>query len=163
NPKSRPATIVRNWEVSWEGVQALELPSDATPQYFNFPDEYSWDGKELRLLPARRMPELVEHSHSSALNQGQNEPEIVVDAGAEESIVRLIQGGTSRTILEDDAILVPYYAENTDPRRRAYISNDGRIAVLLRNTNFMPDELVRLDVQAGKMDVLFSPNDIFRE
>jgi dipeptidyl aminopeptidase/acylaminoacyl peptidase len=163
NPKTRPATIVRNWEVNWEGVQALELPSDAIPQYFNFADEYSWDGKELHLLPARRMPELAERGHVSAANQSQDQPEIVVDADAERSIVRLVQRGTSRTILEDEAILVPYYAESTDPRRRAYISNDGRVAVLLRSTNFMPDELVRLDVQTGKTAVLFSPNDIFHE
>lgn len=163
NPKTGAATIVRNWEVSWEGVQARELPSDSIPRYFNFPDEDYWDGKALQILPARRMPGLVEHSHSSVLNQSQDQPEIVLDAGAEKSILRQVRGGTSRTILEDHAILVPYYAESTDPRRRAYISNDGRVAVLLRNTNFTPDELVRLDVQTGTMAVLFSPNDIFRE
>lgn len=163
NPKKGPATSIRNWEVRWDSIQAMELPSDPTPQYFNFPDEDNWDGKELRTLSARRMPELVEHTHSSVLNQSQDQPEIVVDAGAEKSIVRLTQGGSSRTILKDDAILVPYYAESTDPRRRAYISNDGRVAVLLRSTNFMPDELVRLDVLAGTMAVIFSPNNEFRE
>jgi len=163
NPKSRPGTIVRNWKVSWEAVQALELPSDSMPQFFNFPDEYSWDGKELHLLPARRMPELAERGHASSPNQSQDQPEIVLDAGAEKSILRLVRGGTRRTILEDEAILVPYYAESTDPRRRAYISNDGRVAVVLRSTNFMPDELVRLDVLAGTMVVIFSPNEVFRE
>jgi hypothetical protein len=163
NPKKGPATIIRNWEVRWDSVQALELPSDSTPQYFNFPAEDYWDGKELRTLPGRRIPELVEHTHSPVLNQSQDQPEIVVDAGAEKSIVRLVKGRTSRTILEDDSILVPYYAESTDPRRRAYISNDERVAVVLRSTNFMPDELVRIDALAGTMVAIFSPNDIFRE
>lgn len=43
------------------------------------------------------------------------------------------------------------------------MSDDGRYALFIRSSNTMPDELVRVDLEARTLSVLASPNDIFRE
>src|SRR5260370_29093434 len=39
---------------------------------------------------------------------------------------------------------------------------DRRVLVLVRTTNVVPDELVKIDLRTGDMTVLSSPNDNFR-
>src|SRR5258708_25767960 len=55
------------------------------------------------------------------------------------------------------------YAEETDQTRATYLSQDRRLAVMLRSTNLVPDELIKLDLVTGKAVALFSPNEKFRQ
>lgn len=42
------------------------------------------------------------------------------------------------------------------------ISDDRRVVVFVRSTNFVPDELVKVDLTAGVLTVLSSPNEEFK-
>lgn len=48
------------------------------------------------------------------------------------------------------------------PNPSSEISEDRRALVLVRTTNVVPDELVKLDLKTGALTVVASPNDVFR-
>lgn len=69
-------------------------------------------------------------------------------------IYAVTRDGHTRDVYRDEAGLVA-------PSATAELSRDGRIAVLVRSTNTMPDELVEVDLRTGSSKVLHSPNERF--
>lgn len=64
-----------------------------------------------------------------------------------------------------NGIIRQIHKEESDfslPTASSEISDDRRILVLIRTTNTMPDELVKIDLQTGTSSVLASPNETFK-
>ena len=160
NPSFDPAVLRRSWNVKWAAPEPVPLADKTVFRDWNHPDEYVWNG----LLEVHRHASLpFEHSFRPPRVHKERPPiELEADIRPEKTILWLRSGDTVRKIGEQDAALVPYNAESTDKTRATYISRDGETAALLKLTNLVPDELVKVDLKTGLMAPLFSPNESFR-
>jgi hypothetical protein len=152
NPRRGLPVMTRVWEYSWGDSRARELPGVAATEYLGYPAEYSWHGS-LKVL--RNGPSRDRHAPQSRARESRKSANgaagLEVAIEPEKSVVRTVTETDSRTLYEENALL-------EDP----LVSEDGRIAVMSRTTNLVPDELVKLDLTTGEMATLFAPNDSFR-
>lgn len=163
NPKRGYPWVSEAWQFDWEKREARAIPNTRVAQYWGFPSEYSWNGHSLEYrlsapLPPAERPQARADASKRPRNQ---DVALLVDIEPNKTKVRVEEKGETRTILEDDAILVKYHSERTDRSRDCSMDRDKRIAVMLRATNLIPNQLMKLDLTTGKMVVLFSPNQEF--
>lgn len=161
DPKKHAAVLRRSWAMKWGAGRAIPLADSRLCRDWVHPDEYLWNGS----LEVQRYPYLpAEDAGHLAVVSGEVNPsvELKAEIQPEKTTLWLRSGNTLRRICEQDAVLVPYYAESTDKTRASYMSRDGTVAVLLKSTNLVPDELVKVDLKTGSMTALFSPNASFR-
>src|SRR6266446_4956626 len=166
NPKRGLPIVSESWEYDLEAVHATKIANTRASEYWGYPDEYSWDGRTLETHLTGPLPE-ERHNPMSSDGSGtaESDPvELNLDWQPDRTIVLVREKGAVRKIHEENVLLIEHYSEAAlDNRRKTYLSQDGRLAVMLRSTNLVPDELVKLDLKTGKMVSLFSPNEIFRE
>jgi dipeptidyl aminopeptidase/acylaminoacyl peptidase len=112
---------------------------------------------------------LPEERHTSVNTDGSGTAasdvvELKLDWQPDRTIVLVKEESAFRKVYEENTLLIEHYSEPALNRtRNTYLSQDGRLAVMLRSTNLVPDELVKLDLKTGKMVALFSPNESFRK
>jgi dipeptidyl aminopeptidase/acylaminoacyl peptidase len=71
------------------------------------------------------------------------------------SLMKVSLDGTSQQLFSEEASFRPLAGPQSDDQ-------GGAFAVLVRNTNLSPDELVRVDLQSGRIGTLYAPNRDFR-
>ena len=161
NSKPEGPITAEHWLFRWANSEAIQLTDDRKVRYFNLPETESWDGHSLQISQCDCLPATVQRHPKGGPAEHAYPLDLIVDISPESSIVSIRQSGSIRKIYEEDAILLDYYAELTDRGRRAYMSDDGRLAVMLKSTNRVPDSLVALDLRTGEMRSLFAPNEGF--
>ncbi|HEY6249494.1 MAG TPA: prolyl oligopeptidase family serine peptidase, partial [Candidatus Angelobacter sp.] len=114
------------------------------------------------------------------LKNPNQDPEILVPTEKPRSVLRMLGWGSDGTELyyanlgprlsSLNAISVTgnareIYREEAGfslPNPSSEISNDRRTVVLVRTTNIIPDELVKIDLISGRLTTLWSPNNTFK-
>jgi dipeptidyl aminopeptidase/acylaminoacyl peptidase len=162
SPPSTPSTVtparVESWEYVWGTKAVRQVAGSSRVECNRYPAEMLQNGDVIDSdCPADTLRDQRQTTVESA------PASLVVEVGPEGTALRITRGGDSREFYEDNAELrETNNAEDADITRDTYMSADGRVAVLWRSTNLMPDELVKLNLITGKLAVLFSPNESFR-
>jgi hypothetical protein len=151
NPKRGAPMVTGTWEYAWGAMHAREILIGQI-QTLGYPTEYTWNSSR-KVVESPTPPGLGAHKMRD-LNEKQvsREAQLDVDVEPVRTIISIRRGQETRALYEDDALLY-----------RPSLSSDGKFAVMTRRTNLIPDELVKLDLETGKMVSLFAPNEIFRK
>ncbi len=170
NPKLGRPVATESWEFDWGPEKVTNIAGSRVVAYRPYPDEYSWNGHSVEIRfgdpSAYGGPKLLDADKATSEKSGQSSNNAVVldvDFQPEKTTLRVKSANETREVYEEAALLLCHYSEQTDQSRNTCLSQDGTLAILLRSTNLVPDELVRLDLVTGKMSPLFSPNGIFRQ
>ena len=157
-PRTMTSVRMESWEYAWGTKAARHLAASCGIEDHFHPAEMLRNGDVID------SDDPADNSTDQHPKAAESAPvRLVVEVRAEGTALRVTGGDATREFYEDNAELrEANNTEDTDITRRTYLSADGRIAVLWRSTNLMPDELVKVDLVTGKLTVLFSPNESFR-
>jgi dipeptidyl aminopeptidase/acylaminoacyl peptidase len=164
DPKKDPPLVIESWEYVWGTAQATRIPYSRVTQYWPYPEEWHWNGESLVFTRTGPLPPATKQDDQNAhADRERSASALDLVLASTKTVIRERRGGTYRDIAEENARFDCESSEATDQSRNSYISDDGRVAVLLKSTNLVPDELVKLDLETGKRTVLFAPNENFLE
>jgi len=165
NPRGQPPTRVESWEYSWEMTRVRPGPDRPVVEYLGRPAEVLPNGDVITTEGYLYVSKYNLPKTDETEVQESSSPELVIDdSDPTKTVLQVKKGRTIRRILEEAAEFRPTNnAENPDESRQPYMSEDRRLAVLWRSTNLAPEELVKVDLATGKVDVLFAPNEAFRK
>jgi dipeptidyl aminopeptidase/acylaminoacyl peptidase len=152
NPRKNRPTVMESWRYDWGRSRPGLIANSRVVDYLEYPRE----------APS---PEKSDSQRAADLpwNRQTGDNDVLTEWGPEKTIITIKEGNMTREIYEENALLFVHHAERTDLTRHTYESEDHRLAVLVRSTNLMPDELVKLDLVSGKVTLLFAPNRGFVE
>ena len=164
NPKVGSPIAVESWQYGWGVSRATPVLHSKSTQYWPYPDEYYWNGHSLEIRFKGALPGQTETVSTAVADPKppDEQDRLNLEVQLDGTLVKVCDGGVCRDLYKDTALLVARPAEKTDQTRKTYLSRDQRRAVLLRSTNLVPDELVKVELPSGKTTVLFAPNEEFR-
>lgn len=164
NPRGSQPIASETWSYNWQAARATPVGNSRVVQHWPYPDEYFWTGSSLEIHYRESLPD----QNLNAIEEGKSQSlhptavQLEMDYRPAETVVRISRGGRTRELYRDKALLIAHYSERTDQSRKTYLSENAHTAVLLRSTNLVPDQLVRIDLLTGTIIPLFSPNEKFR-
>jgi Prolyl oligopeptidase family len=163
DPKKNAPLAMETWEYVWGADQAQPIPRTRVLRDWPYPQEWHWNGESISFAPVPPLPPPAVPAGNREVLTEKRPAAIELVLSPTKTIVRTTVGQSAEDIYEEDASLVCQSSEKTDQDRDSYTSDDARVAVLLRSTNLVPDELVRLDLRTHKVTSIFAANKSFEK
>jgi len=164
-PRREPPITIESWKYQWNTGRLVRVARSLRVEAWPHPDEYVWNGHSIDVHDFGVLPDEDLGANKSDPTKEAQESGLQLETVYDptQTVIHIRQGGSVREILRDNSLLIAHYAEQTDRTRNTGLSASADLAVLVRSINLVPDELVLLDLQSGKMSSLFAPNEAFRQ